>query len=130
MNRQLKQAQALMSNHRFSCWVMSTSIPIRASLRCNRWPKALRNKRRGPAQCTIGLNCRPLGPKWQRSPIRSKSNFRTQKLAKLRGAKATKESVAARMGKFRYVHLATHGFFAAPTVKSVFATSASPCAGR
>ncbi len=52
--------------------------------------------------------------------------FPDAKLAKLRGAKATKESVAARMGKFRYVHLATHGFFAAPTVKSVFATSASP----
>ena len=42
------------------------------------------------------------------------------RLIKLRGNKATKDSVAARFGAYRYVHLATHGFFA-PESKMVSA---------
>ncbi len=44
------------------------------------------------------------------------------KLAKLRGDKATKGSVAARLGNYRYVHLATHGFFAPPELKSALSS--------
>ena len=48
------------------------------------------------------------------------------KLGKLRGDKATKGSVAERLGNYRYVHLATHGFFAPPKLKSASSSNPAP----
>ena len=44
--------------------------------------------------------------------------FPDAKLSKLRGERATKSTLAAKLGNYRYVHLATHGFFAPPELKS------------
>ena len=53
----------------------------------------------------------------------SSSNFPTAKLKKLRQAKATKGAIVSQIGKFRYFHFATHGFFAPEEFKSAMAAS-------
>ena len=50
--------------------------------------------------------------------------FPDAKLSKLRGERATKGALAAKLGAYRYVHLATHGFFAPPELKSALTPGA------
>ena len=49
---------------------------------------------------------------------RSRSNFPRPEPALLRGGKATEEALRQMAGKYRYLHLATHGYFAPPELRS------------
>ena len=46
--------------------------------------------------------------------------------ALLRGGKATEEAMRQMAGKFRYLHLATHGYFAPPELRSALGPSDKP----
>ena len=58
-----------------------------------------------------------------------RGEFQSAKVEELRADKATEEAFRQQAGRHRFLHLATHGFFAPPELRSALAPAKMPDRG-